>query len=202
VLATAAGLPTSRVEEVLGLVELEGAGRRRVREYSLGMRQRLSIASALLGRPRALVLDEPANGLDPRGNRWLRDLLQAKRDEGAAILISSHHIPELQQVVDEAVIVNHGRALAQGEVAALTSGPAATVHVRSSDPELLARTLVDRGIDAGLTAPGVVVARDVDTRTVGRLAVQEGIAIFQMDSEGRTLEDVFIEITSPNGTRS
>src|SRR5215207_5345030 len=73
VLATAAGLPTSRVEEVLGLVELEGAGRRRVREYSLGMRQRLSIASALLGRPRALVLDEPANGLDPRGNRWLRD---------------------------------------------------------------------------------------------------------------------------------
>src|ERR671910_1072345 len=120
VLAAAAGLPRSRVDEVLRLVELDGAGRKRVKGYSLGMRQRLSIAGALLGRPRALVLDEPANGLDPRGHRWLQDLLRAERDRGAAVLVSSHHIAEVQQIVDEVVIVNGGKRVAQGAVADLT----------------------------------------------------------------------------------
>ena len=196
VLATAAGLPGSRVDEVLALVELDAAGRRRVREYSLGMRQRLSIAGALLGRPRALVLDEPANGLDPRGHRWLRDLLRAERDQGAAVLISSHHIADIQHMVDEVVIVSGGRAVAQGNVSDLTKALETVVHVRCSDPDLLTRTLVRRGIDAELTAAGSVVARDAAARTVGLLAAQEGVAIHQMDAEDRTLEDVFLELTA------
>jgi ABC-2 type transport system ATP-binding protein len=120
VLALAAGIDEVRVDEVLDLVELRDAARRRVRGYSLGMRQRLSIAGALLGRPRALVLDEPSNGLDPRGHRWLQNLLRTERDRGTAVLISSHHLPAVQQVADDVVIMSRGRAVARGSVAELT----------------------------------------------------------------------------------
>jgi ABC-2 type transport system ATP-binding protein len=198
VLSMAAGLPASRADEVLELVDLGGAGHRRVREYSLGMRQRLSIAGALLGRPPALVLDEPANGLDPKGHRWLRDLLRDQRADGAAILIASHHIPEIQQIVDEAVIVSHGRAVAKGRLADLTAAPTTVVHVRCSDPERLTRTLTDHGIDAELMTAGTVIARNSPATTVGQLAMQQGIAIHEMETEDRTLEDVFLELT---GTR-
>jgi ABC-type dipeptide/oligopeptide/nickel transport system ATPase component len=114
VLASAAGLATRRVDEVLRLVELDGAGGRRVKGYSLGMRQRLSLAGALLGDPRGLVLDEPANGLDPQGIRWLRDFLRARAAEGRTVLISSHVLAEVAQTVDEVVVVSRGRLIAQG----------------------------------------------------------------------------------------
>jgi ABC-2 type transport system ATP-binding protein len=119
-LALAAGLPLSRVEEVLELVELAGAARRRVRTYSLGMRQRLGLAAALLGDPDLLILDEPANGLDPAGVRWLRTFLQTVAAQGRTVLVSSHLLAEVAQTVDRVLIIDHGRLLASGRLDELT----------------------------------------------------------------------------------
>jgi ABC-2 type transport system ATP-binding protein len=121
-LAFAAGLPRSRVEEVLGLVELGGAAGRRVKTYSLGMRQRLGLAAALLGNPELLILDEPANGLDPAGVHWLRTFLQTFAAQGRTVLISSHLLAEVAQTVDQVLIINHGRLLARGPLDDLTAG--------------------------------------------------------------------------------
>jgi ABC-2 type transport system ATP-binding protein len=119
-LALAAGLPPGRVEEVLELVELGGAAGRRVRTYSLGMRQRLGLAAALLGDPQLLILDEPANGLDPAGVRWLRTFLQQFAGEGRTVLVSSHLLAEVAQTVDHVVVIDHGRLLARGGLDELT----------------------------------------------------------------------------------
>jgi len=119
-LALAAGLPLARVEEVLGQVELTGAAKRRVRTYSLGMRQRLGLAAALLGDPQLLILDEPANGLDPAGVRWLRTFLQKLAAQGRTVLISSHVLAEVAQTVDQVLIIGHGRLLARGRLDELT----------------------------------------------------------------------------------
>jgi ABC-2 type transport system ATP-binding protein len=121
-LALAAELPLSRVEEVLSLVELSGAAGRRVRTYSLGMRQRLGVAAALLGDPELLILDEPANGLDPAGVRWLRTFLQTLAARGCTVLVSSHLLAEVAQTVDQVVIIDHGRLLASGSLEELTRG--------------------------------------------------------------------------------
>jgi len=121
-LALAAGLPPSRVEEVLQLVELSDVAGRRVRTYSLGMRQRLGLAAALLGDPELLILDEPANGLDPAGVHWLRTFLQQLALEGRTVLVSSHLLAEVAQTVDHVLIINHGRLLAGGRLDELTDG--------------------------------------------------------------------------------
>jgi ABC-2 type transport system ATP-binding protein len=118
----AAGLPTSRVEEVLDLVDLGGAARRRVRTYSLGMRQRLGLAVALLGDPELLILDEPANGLDPAGVRWLRLFLRDLATQGRTVLVSSHLLAELAQTVDHVLIIDRGQLLADGPLADITTG--------------------------------------------------------------------------------
>ncbi len=119
-LALAGGLPLDRVEEVLALVELAGAAKRRVRTYSLGMRQRLGLAAALLGDPELLILDEPANGLDPAGVRWLRTFLQTLAGEGRTVLVCSHLLAEVAQTVDRVLIIDHGRLLASGRLDELT----------------------------------------------------------------------------------
>jgi ABC-2 type transport system ATP-binding protein len=121
-LALAVGLPLSRVEDVLELVELSGAAARRVRTYSLGMRQRLGLAAALLGDPELLILDEPANGLDPAGVYWLRNFLQTLALQGRTVLVSSHVLAEVAQTVDQVLIIHHGRLLASGRLAELTGG--------------------------------------------------------------------------------
>jgi ABC-2 type transport system ATP-binding protein len=119
-LALAAGLPLGRVEEMLELVELGGAANRRVRTYSLGMRQRLGLSAALLGDPQLLILDEPANGLDPAGVRWLRTFLQTLAAQGRTVLVSSHLLSEVAQTVDQVLIIDHGRLLARGRLDELT----------------------------------------------------------------------------------
>jgi ABC-2 type transport system ATP-binding protein len=121
-LALAAEIPSTRVHEVLALVELEGAAERRVKTYSLGMRQRLGLAAALLGDPELLVLDEPANGLDPAGVHWLRGFLRRFADQGRTVLVSSHLLAEAAQTVDHVVIIDHGRLLASGRLDELTDG--------------------------------------------------------------------------------
>jgi ABC-2 type transport system ATP-binding protein len=195
VLASAAGLPTGRVDEVLRLVELDGAGGRRVKGYSLGMRQRLSLAGALLGDPRGLVLDEPANGLDPQGIRWLRDFLRARAAEGRTVLISSHVLAEVSQTVDEVVVVSRGRLVAQGTVDELTAGAGRAVWVRSPARDRLREALeakdvtVDEGQGDWLTVHGTTL------EVVGDTAAEHGIAVYELYQQSQSLEDVFLQLT-------
>jgi ABC-2 type transport system ATP-binding protein len=199
VIATAAGIPASRVEELLRLVELDGAGNRRVKGYSLGMRQRLSLAGALLGDPRALVLDEPANGLDPQGIRWLRDFLRGLAGEGRTVLISSHVLAEVAQTVDEVVVISRGRLAAQGSLDEVTQGAAAPVWVRSADPERLRSALVAKDgveVDAGDAGPPWLAVRGASLEEVGTAAAEQGIAVFELYRPRQSLENVFLELTS------
>jgi ABC-2 type transport system ATP-binding protein len=194
VLATAAGLPSARVDEVLSEVELAGAGRRRVGGYSLGMRQRLSVAGALLGRPRLLVLDEPANGLDPEGIRWLRDFLRSFATGGGTVLVSSHVLPEVAQIADEVVIIHHGRLVAQEPLEALTARSAGGSLVRSPEAERLAERLASAGIEATATGGGELRAAAAPER-VGEVAAAAGIVLHELRAEGASLEEVFLELT-------
>jgi ABC-2 type transport system ATP-binding protein len=198
VMATAAGLPDSRVEEVLRLVELDGAGNKRVKAYSLGMRQRLSLAGALLGDPRALVLDEPANGLDPQGIRWLRDFLRGQAGQGRTVLVSSHVLAEMAQTVDEVVVISHGRLVAQGSLDELTAGVEAPVWVRTPEPDRLRAALTARnGVSAepGETAGGWLAVRGASLETVGTTAAEHGLAVFELYRPRQSLENVFLELT-------
>src|SRR3954468_672830 len=143
-LAAAAGLPNSRVDEVLDMTELTPARDRRVKGYSMGMRQRLALAAALLGDPKILMLDEPANGLDPQGMRWLRDILVALAAEGRAVLISSHVLSEVEQTVDSVVVIGAGRLVMQGTLAELIKGDRRPALVRSPGPDAV-RELLEAG---------------------------------------------------------
>jgi ABC-2 type transport system ATP-binding protein len=195
ILATAAGLPSSRVDEVLRLVELDGAGGRRVKGYSLGMRQRLSLAGALLGDPRGLVLDEPANGLDPQGIRWLRDFLRARAAEGRTVLISSHVLAEVAQTVDEVVVVSHGKLIAQGTVEELTAGTAATVWVRSPARRRLLEALRAKGVTAEEAQGDWLSVAGSTLEAVGDTAAEHGIPVYELYRQAQSLEDVFLELT-------
>jgi len=199
VLATAAGLPSTRVEEVLRLVELDGAGNKRVKTYSLGMRQRLSLAGALLGDPRALVLDEPANGLDPQGIRWLRDFLRGQASQGRTVLVSSHVLAEMAQTVDEIVVISHGKLVAQGSLDELTAGAEAPVWVRSPEPDRLQTALNaqdDVSAEPGEAAGGWLAVRGASLEAVGTTAAENGIAVYELYRPRQTLESVFLELTA------
>jgi ABC-2 type transport system ATP-binding protein len=198
VMAAAAGLPRTRVEEVLRLVELDGAGNKRLKAYSLGMRQRLSLAGALLGDPRALVLDEPANGLDPQGIRWLRDFLRGQAAQGRTVLVSSHVLAEMAQTVDEIVVISHGRLVAQGSLDELTAGAEAPVWVRTPEPDRLRAALTaQNGVTAepGEAAGGWLAVRGASLETVGTTAAENGLAVFELYRPRQSLESVFLELT-------
>ena len=194
VLATAAGLPEARVGEVLQLVELEEAARRRVKGYSLGMRQRLALASALLGDPEVVVLDEPANGLDPEGIRWLRALLRRFADEGRSVLVSSHVLAEVAQLADDAVIVNRGRFVVQSSVAEITAGAEETTRVQTPDRDRLLAALDAAGIAADGTGDALVV-RAAAAR-VGELAAANGVVLHELVAQRATLEEAFLGLVS------
>jgi ABC-2 type transport system ATP-binding protein len=195
VLASAAGLPTGRVDEVLRLVELDGAGRRRVKGYSLGMRQRLSLAGALLGDPRGLVLDEPANGLDPQGIRWLRDFLRARAAEGRTVLISSHVLAEVSQTVDEVLVVSRGRLVAQGTVDELTAGAGRAVCVRSPARDRLREALEAKDVTADDGQGDWLTVNGATLELVGDTAARNGIAVHELYQQSQSLEDVFLQLT-------
>jgi ABC-2 type transport system ATP-binding protein len=198
VLALAAGLPRTRVEEVLRLVEFDGAGGKRVKAYSLGMRQRLSLAGALLGDPGALVLDEPANGLDPQGIRWLRDFLRAQAAQGRTVLVSSHVLAEMAQTVDEVVVISRGRLVAQGSLEELTAGAEAPVWVRTPEPDRLRAALTSQnGVTAqqGEAPGGWLAVGGASLETVGTTAAEHGIAVFELYRPRQSLESVFLELT-------
>jgi ABC-2 type transport system ATP-binding protein len=199
-LAAAAGLPDSRVDEVLDMTELTPARNRRVKGYSMGMRQRLALAAALLGDPKILMLDEPANGLDPQGMRWLRDILVALAAEGRAVLISSHVLSEVEQTVDSVVVIGAGRLVMQGTLAELIRGDRRPALVRSPRARELRRLLEDEG--ATVTAdgrPGTMLVQHASLEQIGTLAAGHGIPIFELTHEVATLEDRFLELTGEGG---
>jgi ABC-type multidrug transport system, ATPase component len=195
-LALASEVPFSRVEEVLEMVDLKAAAKRRVGGYSLGMKQRLGLAASLLGDPRILVLDEPANGLDPAGIRWLRDLLRSLATAGHSILISSHVLAEVAAIADEAVVINHGRSVAQASISELTSGGAAGLRIAGPDAPALADTLRAEGatVDAAGDDGFLVTGRTGEE--IGRVVAAKGLVISELTPISRSLEDVFLELTA------
>jgi ABC-2 type transport system ATP-binding protein len=194
-LATAAGIASGRVEELLQLVDLNGAARRRVGGYSLGMRQRLSLAGALLGDPQVLILDEPANGLDPQGIRWLRDLLRGFAAEGRTVLVSSHVLAEMQQLADDVVIIARGRIVAQAGVGDVVGRAGGAVRVRSPQRERLSEALQRGGFEATPLDENGLSVRNASPAEVGDIAATEGIALHELVAEEATLEEVFLELT-------
>jgi ABC-2 type transport system ATP-binding protein len=194
-LATAAGVASARVEELLQLVDLTGAARRRVGGYSLGMRQRLSLAGALLGDPQVLILDEPANGLDPQGIRWLRDLLRGFASEGRTVLVSSHVLAEMQQLADDAVIIARGRIVAQAGVGDVVGRAGGAVRVRSPQRDRLVEALRRGGFQATLLDEDGLSVRNASPAQVGDIAATEGVALHELVAEEATLEEVFLELT-------
>ncbi|HEY9390001.1 MAG TPA: ABC transporter ATP-binding protein [Mycobacteriales bacterium] len=196
VYCAAAGVPSRRADEVLTAVGLSGAARRRVREYSLGMRQRLSLATALLGDPRVLILDEPANGLDPEGIAWLRGFLRLLASQGRTVLVSSHVLSEVEQTVDRVVIVARGRLVWQGALAELTAGHGQTVVVHSPGAEALAAALHEAGARCVRTGPTELRVAGLDAATVGHHAFVAGVEVHELRTERPDLEQVFIRLTS------
>ncbi|MBN1094382.1 ABC transporter ATP-binding protein [Blastococcus sp. TML/M2B] len=199
-LAAALGVPAERAEEVLAQVGLADAARRRVGGYSLGMRQRLGIAGALLADPPVLVFDEPVNGLDPEGIRWMRDLLRGHAARGGTVLLSSHLLGEVEHTVDRLLVIGGGRVVADGSVASLL-GPDGAV-VRAGDTAALRAALeaagfhVEPGDDGALVVPG---ARPGD---IGAVAAAGGHVLLDLRPVQRGLEDLFFQLTWPEGTLS
>ncbi len=201
-LATAAGLPDSRVDEVLGDVGLSDAAERRVGGFSLGMRQRLGLAAALLGDPEVLILDEPANGLDPEGVHWLRDFLRSFADGGRTVLVSSHLLAEVAQTADHVVIIAGGRLLTKSPLAELTERVTGAVRVRTPQSEALRSLLAARGIVVQVTSPDHVVATGTSPEAVGTVAARGGIVVYELTSEHSNLEEAFLELTAPERSRT
>lgn len=194
--AMAARVSPSRVEEVLEQTSIAGAGNRLAGGFSLGMRQRLGLAAALLPEPDLLILDEPANGLDPEGVRWLRDLLRDLAGQGRTVLISSHILAEVAQSADRAVILDHGRLVAQASLEELTAAQGQVVRIRTPRAD---------DLQAALTADGAQVAADGQDRItvsgssperVATLAAERSIPIFESTTDATRLEDVFLRLTN------
>jgi ABC-2 type transport system ATP-binding protein len=192
-IAQSTGIDESRVAELLELVALTDAADRRAGGYSLGMRQRLGLAAALLGDPSVLVLDEPANGLDPQGIRWLRDFLRRLASEGRAVLVSSHVLAEISQIADEVIVINHGRSVAQAPLAELIARGGGGMRVAGPDVARLREILEQDG--ASVAGDGELVVRDRTGEQIGRLIAQHQLVVSELAPVGSSLEEVFFELT-------
>ncbi|QZN84707.1 ABC transporter ATP-binding protein [Cellulomonas sp. C5510] len=191
-----AGVPDSRAPEVLDLVGLGFAAKRRVGGFSLGMRQRLALATTLLGDPPVLLLDEPANGLDPEGIRWLRDLLRALAAQGRTVLVSSHVLSEVQQTVDDVVIIAGGRLVHASTLEELGRMTEPRVRIASPDAGRLEALVAEQGWATGLVSPGVVEVTGTDAAAVGRAAFAAGLELHELATHAAGLEELFLSLTS------
>ena len=189
------GLPRNRIDEMLEIVSLTPKeASRRVRNYSLGMRQRLGIGTALLGDPEVLILDEPANGLDPAGIRWMRDLLRGYADRGGTVLLSSHLLNEIEIIADDIVMIGNGRIVSQGTKTDLLH--AAGTVVRTADLTQLKSALEELGIVATTSGDGSL-RTDAAPTLVGKVALEAGVALTELRAaDGAGLEDMFLKLTA------
>jgi len=193
----AAGLPDTRADEALALVGLTPAANRKFKGYSLGMKQRLGIAAAMLGDPRVLILDEPANGLDPEGIRWMRDLLKTLAGEGRTVLVSSHLLGEMQILADDVVIVAAGRLVQQGPVdEVLGAMGAAQVRVRTPQPAELIAALDPLNATATPQPDGSLLVTGADAATIGHAAFTASVELHELTGERGDLEQVFLQLTA------
>ncbi|WP_018216832.1 ATP-binding cassette domain-containing protein [Salinispora vitiensis] len=197
-ICTAAGLPRSRADEVLAQVGLAPAAQRRFKGYSLGMKQRLGIAAAMLGDPRVLILDEPANGLDPEGIRWMRGFLKGLAAEGRTVLVSSHLLSEMQLLADDVVIIAAGQLVRQGPVDRVIGSMAQTARVRVRTPqaETLRTALEKASATVEVDDQGALLVVGADGPTVGRAALAAGVELHELATERPDLEGVFLELTA------
>jgi ABC-2 type transport system ATP-binding protein len=196
--AIAARLPDAAVDVALERVGLTSAARRRVGGFSLGMRQRLGLAAALLADPEILILDEPTNGLDPEGVHWLRSLLRELGDGGRTVLVSSHLLAEVAQTVDDVIVIASGHLVTHRPLAELTAGQRSGVRVRTPQADVLAATLTSRGVTVEAERDGHLLILDVTPEIVGRAVAQAGVVVYEMSVTQPSLEDSFFELTAPN----
>ncbi|MEV4617788.1 ABC transporter ATP-binding protein [Asanoa sp. NPDC049573] len=199
VLCAAAGLPDQRADEVLELVGLTPAAKRKFKGYSLGMRQRLGIAAAMLGDPKVLILDEPANGLDPEGIRWMRGFLQGLAKQGRTVLVSSHLLSEMELLADDIVIIAAGKLVRQGPVGEVLASMSTSAHVRVRTPQAEALTTALAGIPGTAVTPradGTLLITGVEAPAVGKAALAAGVELHELTPERPDLEGVFLELTA------
>jgi ABC-2 type transport system ATP-binding protein len=199
ILATAAGLPDQQVRSALHEVGLTADAHRRIGGFSLGMRQRLGLAAALLGEPSVLLLDEPANGLDPEGVHWLRAFIRAQADAGRTVVVSSHLLAEVAQIVDHIVILDKGRLIISAPLHELTDRAGSAVLIRTPEAERFRDQLALHGINATATAPDQVVATNTTPEAVGRVIGAAGLVVYEMHLRRSNLEDVFFSLTAGHG---
>jgi ABC-2 type transport system ATP-binding protein len=199
VLASTSGIPDRRVDEMLELVGIPAAARKRAGGYSMGMRQRLGLAAALLGNPKAVILDEPSNGLDPEGIRWLRGFLRYLAGDGKTVLISSHLLAEVSQTVDDVVIAN-GRSVAQGPISELQGEP--TVLVRSPESGELSSALLAAGIVSERDGNDGLRVRTQDMARIGDVALRAGVAVHELRTLSTDLESLYFELTTSPENRN
>ncbi|HEX5525150.1 MAG TPA: ABC transporter ATP-binding protein [Pedococcus sp.] len=193
VLADTAGVDSKRVDEMLELVGIPAAARKRAGGYSMGMRQRLGLAAAMLGDPQVLILDEPANGLDPEGIRWLRGFLRHVASQGKTVLVSSHMLQEVEQTVDDVVIISNGRLVQQGPMESL-HGDARSL-VRTSDRDALAGALRVSDVTSAADQDGALLVDTGDLRLIGDVALRAGLPVYELRHAGTDLEALYFSLT-------
>ena len=197
-LGKASGVSDERVDELLQLVALSDAANRRAGGYSLGMRQRLGLAAALLGDPKVLVLDEPANGLDPQGIRWLRDFLRTLASEGRAILVSSHVLAEVAQTADDVVVINKGKSVAQAPLNEIMARSGGGMKVAGPDVRKLGDILFQQGANVSGDSAEILV-KDRTGEQIGRVVAEHQLVISELAPIGSSLEEVYLELTGSTG---
>lgn len=195
VLALGAGLPEARIDEVLAIVGLDTVSDRRTGTYSMGMRQRLALAAALLGDPPVLILDEPGNGLDPAGIAWLRDLLRGLASEGRTVLMSSHVLSEVQQTVEEVLILAKGRLVRHGPLRELEDPASKAVVVRTPTPERLRDALREAGMVEAGSSDATIRVTGSTPAAVGAAAFRHQVELHELSAEPSDLERIFLELT-------
>jgi ABC-2 type transport system ATP-binding protein len=193
-IAADAKVPASRIDEVLALVGLTDVAGKRPKGFSLGMAQRLGLAGAVLTEPAALLLDEPANGLDPQSIQWLREFLRHYAAGGRAVLVSSHLLSEMQLMADHIVVIARGKLIADAPVDELVSARS-DVLVRSSDPARLAEALARAGASPSRTGPDGLAVTGLDTDTIGRAAFDAGVVVLELTVRRASLEETFMQLT-------
>ncbi|HEX3812950.1 MAG TPA: ABC transporter ATP-binding protein [Mycobacteriales bacterium] len=199
VYCAAAGLPSSRADAALEMVGLADSGGRKVKGYSLGMRQRLGLAVAMLGDPSVLILDEPSNGLDPEGIKWLRRFTRTLAEQGRTVLVSSHLLSEVENTVDRVVILARGRLVRQGTITELQAEAGTSVIVRTPTPDVLGPVLAQAGAHAQPTGPDTIQVTGMDAPTVGHHAFVAGVELHELRPMQTGLEDIFFQLTGGPG---